>query len=252
MKGMAQPPLPSPSPSVKAPSAEEASMLALPSVKGTIAKAPDSKDGKVSGLNAAVYDTLDTIHRANPGALTTKNAMTLRESIIKDDQVDALEADLLAELTQSQFRSVTVTKAGAAENAPKLTRYPCSGAAKTVLQVTLDPQLNLADAWTKGIAGWKDIVLASQKNPREEQRVSTYLQERVAQAWEASNQSNGYKPFRDMIAQRYGYTKAPTFPADQANHARKLMIDACTAVDRISGDKMPDFLYTWWTASAFQ
>lgn len=224
----------------------------LPRVKGTIAKAPDTWDGKVVGLNAEVYDAYDAIIRNNPGALTAKNAMTLREAVIKDDQIDAAEADLLAEMTQSQFRSITITKVGAAANASKLTRYPCSGLSKTILSQTLHPALDLTAAWSNGSAGWQEMVLESRKNQTEEQRVATFLEARVSEAWETSNQGNGYKPFRDMLSKRYGYTKAAGFPASHAASARKLMIDACTSVDRKSGDKMPDFLYTWWTASAFQ
>ncbi len=240
----AQPPLSSPE--VK-PQVPVGSLVPpLPRVKGTIAKAPDSMDGKVNGLNAEVFSVFEAIKRANPGALTVKNAMALRAAIIEDDQIDAMEADLLSEITQSQFRSVTITKAGVAEKPPTLRTYPCSGYAKTVLRETLDPQLNLEESWAAGMAGWRDMILDSKKNQTNEQRVAAYLEARVADAWEASNQGNGYKPLRDLLARRYGFSKAPDFPADLTGIARKLMIDACRAVDTKAGDQIPDFIYTWW------
>jgi hypothetical protein len=118
--------------------------------------------------------------------------------------------------------------------------------AKTVLKETLKPRLNLEESWAAGVSGWRAMVLDAKKDSECEKRVAAFIQARVADAWEASNQGNGYKPLRDLIAKRYGFSKAPDFPADQAGNARKLMIDACHAVDANARDGMPDFLYTWW------
>jgi len=104
-------PSPYPSREVKLKAAAAPPLPPLPKVKGTIAKPPETPDGKVNALNAEVFSAFQNIKRDNPGALTTKNALALREAIIKDDQIDALEADLLSEMTQSMFRSITITKA---------------------------------------------------------------------------------------------------------------------------------------------
>ncbi len=247
LSGMA-PAQPSPYPSsVEKPEVPAASQLPpLPRVKGTIAKAPDSPDGKVNGLNAEVFSALDAIKRANPGALTMKEALALRAAIIKDDQIDALEADLLAEITQSQFRSITITMAGDAEKHTVRTIYPCSGHAKTVLRETLEPQLNHEESWAAGVSGWSAMVIDSKKDDTRAQRVAAFVQARVSDAWESSNQANGYKPLRDLLAKRYGFSKSPDFPADQVERARKLVIDACHAADIKAKDQIPDFLYSWW------
>ena len=222
----------------------------LPKVKGAIAKAPDRADGKVNGVNGGVFTALQTIKRGSPGSLTLKDAMALREAIIQDDQIDEVEADLLLEMTQSTFRNITVTKAGAAEKPPSVMTFPTVGHAKTVLRETLCPQLNLETAWAAGAPGWRDMIRESKENSEQEQRVAAFVQARVADAWEASKSANGYRPLRDLLAQRYGFSIASGLPADQSESARKLVINACSAVDAKADDQMPDFLYQWWKPAA--
>ena len=120
------------------------------------------------------------------------------------------------------------------------------------MRETLFPQLNLDEAWAKGAQGWLEIVVNSKRDSNEEQKVAAYLEQRITKAWESSNQSNGYKPLRDVIAQRYGFTKAKDFPVEQAENARKLMIAACHAADIKSKDQIPDYIYSWWSSGGIR
>jgi len=237
----AQDPLPDPERKPQAPAAP--ALPPLPKVKGTIAKPPESADGRVAGLNAVAFDALQTIKRKNPGSLTLEDALALRAAIIRDDQIDAEEADLLLEMTQSTFRNITVTKAGAAD---KVTTFPTVAQAKAVLRETLYPQLNLEACWAAGAAGWRDIVLESSGNSEQQQRITAFVQSRIAEAWQAGDANNAYKPLRTLISQRYGFTKTSGLTPDQMEQARKLMIDACRKVDVKVQDQMPDSLYLWW------
>lgn len=215
----------------------------LPKVKGTIAKPPASADGRVANLNAVAFDALQTIKRKNSGSLTLEDALALRNAIIKDDQVDAAEADLLSEMTQATFRNITVTKVGTAD---KVTTFPTVTQANTVLCQTLNPQLNLDASWAAGAPGWRDIVLESNGSAAELQRIAAFVQARVDEAWQAGDAGNGYKPLRTLISQRYGFTKTSGLTPEQMEQARKLMIDACRAVDGKVHDQIPDALYQWW------
>ena len=70
-------------------------------------------DGKVSGLNAATFVATESAKRQDPNSAFTKaRATTVILAILRDDLIDGVEMDLLQELTQSQFRGITVTLAG--------------------------------------------------------------------------------------------------------------------------------------------
>lgn len=240
----AQDPLPGPRGKPKETAAP--ALPPLPKVKGTISKAPGTPDGRVTGLNDKAFTALQEIKRKNPGSLTLEEALALRAAIIHDDQIDAEEADLLSEMTQGTFRNITVTRAGKAGTPEKVMTFPTVAQAKTVLSQTLDPQLNLETSWSAGEQGWRDMVGESVVSNEQAQRVAAFVQARVTEAWQAGDAGNGYKPLRSLIAQRYAFTKTSGLPPDQIEQARRLVVDACRAVDGKVQNQIPDALYDWW------
>ena len=94
-------------------------------------------DGKVAGLNEATFAALSTVKQRNPGSLTERDAQEIGAVIMADQVVDDAERDLLEEMTQSMFRSITVTPAG--DTARSVRTYPTSGNAKRLLQGVLNP-----------------------------------------------------------------------------------------------------------------
>lgn len=215
----------------------------LPRVKGAIAAPPQVADGKVRELNQPVFVALQEIKRRNPGSLTQTDALNLRAAIVKDEKIDAAEADLLFEITRSAFRNVTVTPAGApASGGPSTMTFPAYGNAKTVLLQTLDPQLDLDAAWANGSPGWSKMIAASLESPEQDARVLKFVQGKVADQWEVSDQRNGYKPLRDLIARYYGFSNSA---GANTTAGRSLFYRACDGVDQASGGQVPDFLYNW-------
>ena len=197
-------------------------------------------DGKVAGLNTSTFTAFQDIKKRNPGAFTEANANELKAAINKDGKIDDAERDLLEEMTQSQFRSITVTQEGS--STAKVVSYPVSGNAKKVLQDTLNPPLNLEDAWSKGNAGFNDIIKAYKKSPIEEARVTNFVSGKLAQAWEQSNMGNGYKPLRDMIGRLYGFSNST---GSDTNTGRTILYKSMNQLDRNAKDSIPDFLYNW-------
>lgn len=197
-------------------------------------------DGKVTGLNEAAFTALSTVKQRNPGSLTQQDAQELATAIMADNVVDDLERDLLEEMTQSQFRNITVTPAG--NTARRVTTFPTVGNAKKVLLSVLNPQLDLSAAWTQGASGWKDIIMEFKKNHEQEVRVVAFVQGKLAEQWEASNLGNGYKPIRDMIGKSYGYSNSA---GADTNTGRTILHRAMDQLDRSVSDAVPDFLYNW-------
>lgn len=197
-------------------------------------------DGKVAGLNEASFVALATIKQRNPGSLTERDTKELAAAIMADDLLDDSERDLLEEMTQSQFRNITVTPAGAGGRSVQT--FPVVGNAKKVLQGVLNPQLDLDAAWTQGASGWKDMIGAFKKSSEQETRIVAFVQGKLAEQWEVSNLGNGYKPLRDMIGKLYGYSNAAGADTETG---RTILYRAMNQLDRSASDGVPDFLYNW-------
>ena len=197
-------------------------------------------DGKVAGLNEATFATLSTVKQRNPGSLTERDAQEIGAAIMADQVVDDAERDLLEEMTQSMFRNITVTLAG--DTARSVKTYPTSGNAKRLLQGVLNPPLDLEAAWTKGASGWMDICIEFKKGTQQEAGVVGFVESKLAEQWEASNLSNGYKPIRDLIGKLYGYSNST---GGDTNIGRTILYRAMNQLDRSASDGVPDFLYNW-------
>ncbi|MBK8373863.1 MAG: hypothetical protein IPL18_02945 [Sphingomonadales bacterium] len=204
---------------------------------------PDLLDGKVTVLNTDAFATLALVRKRNPGAFNEVDAKELAAAINKDSKVDPVEADLLREMTQSQFRSITVTPVKPVPGAgDKVTLYPVSGNAKKVLQNVLNPPLDLSVEWAKPDHSWQQLVTDYKSSAEREAKVLAFVTEEMAKKWEASNMGNGYKPLRDEIAKIYGLCNTP---GGDANSGRTLLYRAMNSVDRNAKDAVPDFLYNW-------
>lgn len=217
-----------------------AQVVSLAAVVLLAAPAYAAVDGKVAGLNEPTFAAISAIKQRNPGSLTQRDTQELATAIMADQVVDGPERDLLEEMTQSQFRNITITPIG--DTTRRVMTFPTSGNAKKVLLSVLNPQLDLGVAWSQGAGGWKDICLAYNKSPDQEARVVAYVEGKLAEQWEASNMGNGYKPIRDMIGKLYGYSNAA---GADTKTGRTILYRAMGQLDRNASDAVPDFLYNW-------
>ncbi len=205
-----------------------------------VAPAHAEIDGKVAGLNEVAFTALSTIKQRNPGSLTERDAQELAAAILADQVLDDPERDLLEEMTQSQFRNITVTPAG--DTTRRVSTFPTVGNAKKALKGVLNPQLDLDASWTQGAVGWKDMITEFKKNSDQEARVVAFVQGKLAEQWEASNLGNGYKPLRDMIGKLYGYSNSAGADTETG---RAILYRAMDQLDDSASDGVPDFLYNW-------
>ncbi len=205
---------------------------------------PPSKapDGLVTALNAKSFAALKAIKTRNPGAFTDSDAKALKQAILAEAGIDDAERDLLEEMVQSQFRSITITSANTASG-HKLISYPVSGNAKQTLINTLSPPADLEAQWSNGQSGWAAIVAEHKKSSADAAGVMNFVQGKLALQWENSNMTNGYKPLRDQIAKLYAYSNS--LPAGDGPLGRTIVFNAMNQLDRNSRDQIPDFLYNW-------
>lgn len=198
-------------------------------------------DGKVVGLNPTTFAKVREIKRQNPnGTFTQDNASALVLAILSDNAIDNGEMDLLNEMTQSQFRGITVTLAG--DDASKVIVHPTSGNAKKLLQEAISPPLSLDFAWSQGAAGWNKIAKAYKRGPIEGARVLSFVAGKLEREWGKADKANAYKPFRDLITQMYGYSSAP---GADVNTGRAILYKASKMLDDKVAGAVPDFLYNW-------
>lgn len=197
-------------------------------------------DGKVAGLNETTFVALSAVKKRNPGSLTERDAQELAAAIMADQVVDNAERDLLEEMTQSQFRNITVRPVEDATRA--VMTFPVVGNAKRVLRGVLNPELDLDAAWSKGASGWIEVITEFKRNGEQETRVIAYVERKLAEQWDASISSNGYKPIRDMIGKLYGYSNSA---GADTNTGRTILHRAMEQLDRNTSDGVPDFFYNW-------
>jgi TPR repeat protein len=204
---------------------------------------PTAPDGLVPELTPGTYAALLRIKQRQPGVLTEGDAQELKQAILQGDgQIDDAERDLLAEMTQSQFRKITARSAGAKPDEPPMVLYPVAGRTKKVLRELLQGKPDFEVEWNRGAEGFGALCNYLKVSPEAEGEVLQYVAGKFANEWERSNQANGYKPLRDLIGRQYGYSNAP---GNDLNGGRDLIYRAMNQIDRNSKDQIPDFLYNW-------
>ena len=198
-------------------------------------------DGRVTGLNKDVYQTLQAIKNKNSGALTEADAQAIRTAVNKDGQVDANEADLLSELTQSKIRAVSIQSADAPANSVMF--GTTSGKTRAVLQETLVSTEKLNQLAELGGDGIRELTKIYQRSPADAERVVGALSRKGLEAWDKSSIGNAYGPLSDMISG--AYSGIGKLEGKDNTDARWMLHRAMKQIDTQKNDAVPDFLYNW-------
>ncbi|MGV3524383.1 MAG: hypothetical protein ACO1RX_09165 [Candidatus Sericytochromatia bacterium] len=198
-------------------------------------------DGRVNNLNRDVASTLQRLQRANPGSITEAGAQELKTAILKDNNIDANEQDLLNELTQDKVKSISVYAEGIAN--PVAVTYSATGRSKAILESMGNPQENLSALWSQGQAGYKRLTEIYARSPSDAKKVTDFVAGKLQSAWDQSNMGNGYKPLRDLIGSTYGFATSNT--GESVTQGRNLLHASMKQVDQQANDRIPDFLYNW-------
>jgi hypothetical protein len=198
-------------------------------------------DGNVSGLNRNVFTALQKVK--DPNRMTESESKELRSAIMKDDKVDAAEADLLQELTQDGAGQVKISAQKTSDFQPSdLNFSKANGAAKATLE-TLTKPTDLNQLWNGGVEGKRKLLDVYSISPTTRNQVTQFVATKLKEAWNESSITNGYKPVRDLIGEAY----ATVDNADPKtfNNGRNLLYNSMKLVDRSANDSIPDFLYQW-------
>lgn len=205
--------------------------------------APVVIDGRVNDLSPAVFAELKLVRQRNPNSLNQVDAQQIATAIRKDGKIDAAEADLLTEMTQSQIRIIRIYAAGMAPTSDQFVQtLPAAGNAKRVLLNVLNPVPDLAAEWAKPNHGWDVVVTDYKSSPEREAKVLAFVTEELAKKWEVSNAGNSYKLLRDEIARLYGLGNSPM--VDSAA-SRNLLYRAMSTLDSNATGVVPDLWYNW-------
>jgi hypothetical protein len=198
-------------------------------------------DGRVSGLNKDVFQTLQNIKKTNSGALTEANAKELQVAINKDGKIDSAEQDLLTELTQSNIRTINIQSADSPANS--LVFGTTAGKARSVLQETQTPTAELDKLATQGGEGIQALTKIYQRSPADAERVTNALAKKGLEAWDKSGVTNAYGPLTSMISSAFSGIKK--LEGQDNSDARLMLHGAIKQIDTTKNDAIPDFLYNW-------
>ncbi len=204
-------------------------------------------DGKVTNLNMDAFRTLKTINTRNAKTpLTAEDATQIKAAILKDNKIDAAEADLIKELT-SDHSGITISaqKSPVFNPADMQFNKPVSAPAKAIIssiKVTGDtPDLSLL--FRQGSTGIEKMLDIYNSSPEGKQKVTDFLGTELLAAWDKSNLGNGYGPLRDVIGS--AYNSLGQIKGDKNAQARNMLRDSIAAADKKVNDAIPDFLYNW-------
>ncbi len=199
-------------------------------------------DGNVSGLNQTTFRALQQIK--DPKNMTEAEATQLKTAIAKDG-IDSAEEDLIAELTRTDGKSITINAQQDAGFAPKGLQFnPATAKAQTVLSglkpTTTDAELS--KLWDKGPAGVKEIATLF-KNPGNTNIITAFATKRVALDFAKSNTLNGYAPLIKSL-RNFSNGLAQLSPEEKAKGSQ-FIYNVISEFDRTkAGDMIPDFIYS--------
>ncbi|MBT9545050.1 MAG: hypothetical protein IV090_06650 [Candidatus Sericytochromatia bacterium] len=198
-------------------------------------------DGNVSGLNQTTFRALQQIK--DPKNMTEAEATQLKTAIAKDG-IDSAEEDLIAELTRTDGKSITINAEKDAGFSPQSLQFnPVATKAQGVLN-SLKPTVTEADLnklWAKGAPGVRDIAKLF-KNPANTNIITAFAMKRLAVDYAVSNPLNGYAPMIRSI-RNFSDGFSQLSPEDKARGSQ-FIYNVVSEFDRTkAGGMIPDLLY---------
>jgi hypothetical protein len=199
-------------------------------------------DGNVSGLNQTTFRALQQIK--DPKNMTEAEATQLKTAIAKDG-IDSAEEDLIAELTRTDGKSITINAEKDAGFSPQSLQFnPVATKAQGVLN-SLKPTvtgIELNQLWSKGPVGIKKIA-ELYKNPANTNVITAFAAKRIAMDYAVSNPLNGYAPLIKSI-RNFQAGFAQLGEAEKARGSQ-FLYNVISDFDRNKvGDFIPDLIYS--------
>lgn len=198
-------------------------------------------DGNVSGLNQTTFRALQQIK--DPKNMTEAEAAKLKTAIEKDG-IDSAEEDLIAELTRTDGKSITINAEKDAGFNPQTLQFnPAASKAQGVLN-SLKPTVTsneLSRLWDKGPPGMREIAKLY-KNPANVNVITAFAMKRLAIDFAVSNPLNGYAPLVKSI-RNFSDGFSQMSPEDKAKGSQ-FIYNVVSEFDRTkAGGMIPDLLY---------
>jgi len=210
---------------------------AFPTVSRLAKRTDGGGDGRAT-VDASLMAVLRDAHAKGFGNAAIAGII---EAIDRDGVVDPAEFDLLDELCMQKPRSIAVVSKED-PNTPLLLPTVFGDSARRFEAVLDRPVKGWIDAKVPE-EGWAKLLGAAEYSDTSELRVRAHLTEALRAAWAKSDVSNAYKVFSDLLT--VWFKANGTLPEPKHPLGRWLLFAAAKDLDGQSGDKIPDFLYTW-------
>ena len=102
---------------------------------------------------------------------------------------------------------------------------------------------NLNELWLVDQNRMITFVRVSAASSGLETRLTRFAASQFNTAWKGSNQSNGFKPIRDLLDEYKEHLRS--MPDAEERQGRKIGYEAMVLVDSHSNGAVPDFIYDW-------
>ncbi len=102
------------------------------------------------------------------------------------------------------------------------------------------------DPWLQGTKGMQFLVDHASISAKNQSEVDKFVANKLHVKWEQSTVYNTYKPFRELLADKY--TAAKALSAQDHAKFNGILFRASKLIDDHYKDKMPDYLYDWLEA----
>lgn len=201
-----------------------------------VAPAIAAPDGKVTGLNAPVFQILKATH---PTYWYEPQARAVISLVWKDGKLDPSEADLLQELATEGTTPQPVLVTSEEADQP-LSRNTATKAVAMLFRLAQLPAALRSPGWDDQMS---DLVSYANASPDQEGQVVALLTLDLGHHYRQSNFANSYRPFKLRLQKLH--EKMQALEGAQATLGAHLLYKGAAQLDRINDDNLQDFLYKY-------
>lgn len=191
-----------------------------------------------------VFAILQNVRADSRGTLNELEARQIADAIRADGKLDALEIDLIDELSASSIRAIRI--APEKGNGEPVILGTQSGPALRVFDELMTEHLTGLFGTDRTAQGWEALVRYSLTSQTAYKRCQNYLAPGALAAAKQSTVPNTYKPIREYVSGLYAHNnQLPQEEPALNDRGRWLIYMSVKLADIDMSDQLPDFLYSW-------
>lgn len=219
------------------------------------ANAGASSEGEVHELHWRVFSALRQAQQVSGARLKSAQAMNpFWDAVLQDGRIDEAERAIIAKLGDPRHATLHLTSVFPTGTRVELRfvnqlRPEALARAAELSQMVDDSRLRLEQLWRVESADETEFYREFLGDESRRATLVAFLKSLAAQSWAQSSRSNGFGPFRDLIARAFGriQTGQPQLGPEEKRVAFRLLHDALATFEPVSPDagRPPAPLYNW-------